>query len=66
MSCRTLKSFRKSGILSEFAGVAVTHRYVNYRHGGWKQIAGHEACLAHVLHRLMLGDPWTPPAPAPA
>jgi len=44
---RTLKSFRKFGILPEFAGVTVTDRYVNYWHSGWKHIAGHQACLAH-------------------
>ena len=38
---RTLKSFRKFGILPEFAGVAVTDRYVNYWHSGWKHLAGH-------------------------
>jgi len=27
---RTLKSFRKFGILPDFAGVTVTDRYVNY------------------------------------
>ena len=26
----------------------------------------HGQDVLHVLHRLMPGDPWTPPAPAPA
>ncbi|HTQ89188.1 MAG TPA: IS66 family transposase, partial [Streptosporangiaceae bacterium] len=46
---RTLKSFRKFGILPDFAGVTVTDRYVNYWHSGWKHIAGHQACLAHLV-----------------
>jgi transposase len=46
---RTLKSFRKFGILPDFAGVTVTDRYVNYWHSGWKHIAGDQACLAHLL-----------------
>ena len=46
---RTLKSFRTFGILPGFAGVTVTDRYVNYWHSGWKHIAGHQACLAHLV-----------------
>jgi transposase len=46
---RTLESFRAFGILPEFRGVAVSDRYVNYFHDGWKHLAGHQACLAHLL-----------------
>ena len=46
---RTLKSFRTFGILPDFAGVTVTDRYVNYWHSGWTHIAGHQACLAHLV-----------------
>ncbi|MGH3198013.1 MAG: IS66 family transposase [Streptosporangiaceae bacterium] len=46
---RTLESFRKFGILPHFAGVTVTDRYVNYWHDGWKHLAGHQACLAHLI-----------------
>ncbi|MGH3163159.1 MAG: IS66 family transposase [Streptosporangiaceae bacterium] len=46
---RTLKSFRKFGILPGFAGTTVTDRYVNYWHAGWKNITGHQACLAHLI-----------------
>jgi hypothetical protein len=46
---RTLKSFRAFGILPSFSGVAVSDRYVNYFHDGWKHLAGHQPCLAHLL-----------------
>jgi transposase len=46
---RTLESFREFGILPDFAGVVVSDRYVNYFHDGWKHIAGHQACCAHLL-----------------
>jgi transposase len=49
LGARTLESFRDFGILADFAGVAVTDRYVNYFHSGWKHIAGHQACLAHLI-----------------
>jgi transposase len=46
---RTLKSFRKFGILTRFAGTTVTDRYVNYWHEGWNHISGHQACLSHLI-----------------
>jgi transposase len=46
---RTLESFRDFGILPDFAGVAVSDRYVNYFRSGWEHLAGHQACLAHLL-----------------
>ncbi len=46
---RTLASFRKFGILPDFAGVVVSDRYVNYFHDGWEHIAGHQACCAHLI-----------------
>jgi transposase len=46
---RTLESFREFGILENFAGTVVTDRYVNYWHEDWKHIAGHQACLAHLI-----------------
>ena len=46
---RTLESFRDFGILPDFAGVAVSDRYVNYFHDGWEHLAGHQACCAHLL-----------------
>jgi len=44
---RDLGSFRDFGILTDFAGVVVSDRYVNYWHAGWEHIAGHQACLSH-------------------
>jgi hypothetical protein len=46
---RTLESFRDFGILTDFAGIAVSDRYANYFHSGWKHLAGHQPCLAHLL-----------------
>jgi len=54
---RTLKSFRKFGILPGFAGVTVTDRYVNYWHSGWKHLAGHQACLAHYPDTAVMPIP---------
>jgi transposase len=49
LGARTLKSFRDFGILTDFAGIVVSDRYVNYFHSGWKHIAGHQACAAHLI-----------------
>jgi len=46
---RTLESFRDFGVLPAFTGVAVSDRYVNYFHPGWQHLAGHQACLAHLI-----------------
>ncbi len=46
---RSLESFRDFGILPDFAGVVVSDRYQNYFHPGWEHVAGHQACLAHIL-----------------
>jgi hypothetical protein len=46
---RDLASFREFGILPAFAGVAVHDRYQNYYHPAWAQLAGHQACTAHLL-----------------
>jgi transposase len=46
---RTLASMREFGILPSFGGVVVSDRYVNYFHEGWEHIAGHQACLAHLI-----------------
>jgi len=49
LGARTLESFRDFGVLPDFAGIAVTDRYVNYFHDGWQHLAGHQACLAHLI-----------------
>ena len=46
---RDLGSFRDFGILTDFAGVVVSDRYVSYWHAGWENVAGHQACLSHIL-----------------
>ncbi len=46
---RDLDSFRDFAILPGFAGIAVHDRYQNYYHPEWKQLAGHQACTAHLL-----------------
>ena len=35
--------------LPSFAGVVVSDGYVNYYSKDWEHIAGHQACLAHIL-----------------
>jgi transposase len=49
LGARSLESFREFGILPAFAGVVVSDRYQNYFHDGWEHLAGHQACLAHLL-----------------
>ena len=46
---RDLDSFAAFGILPAFAGVAVHDRYTNYFHPRWQNLAGHQACAAHLL-----------------
>ncbi len=46
---RSLESMRKFGILPQFAGVAVTDRYQNYWHPSRENLAGNQACCAHLL-----------------
>jgi transposase len=57
---RTLESFREFGILDDFAGVAVTDRYVNYWHASWKNLAGRQACLAHLIRDFTDADETYP------
>ncbi|HKR51747.1 MAG TPA: transposase, partial [Pseudonocardiaceae bacterium] len=45
---RDLTSFREFGILPTFAGVAVHDRYQNYYNPAWANLAGHQACTAHL------------------
>jgi transposase len=46
---RDLDSFADAGILPSFAGIAVHDRYSNYFHPRWVNLAGHQACNAHLL-----------------
>jgi hypothetical protein len=46
---RDLGSFAAFGILPAFAGIAVHDRYACYLHSRWQNIAGHQACCAHLI-----------------
>jgi transposase len=46
---RDLGSFTAFGILPSFAGIAVHDRYACYFHDGWANLAGHQACCAHLI-----------------
>jgi transposase len=52
LGTRSLASMKDFGILTGFAGIAVTDRYGNYFHATWKNISGHQACIAHILRDL--------------
>jgi transposase len=49
LGSRGLDCMEDAGILPDFAGVAVTDRYRNYWNPRWEHIAGHQACLAHLI-----------------
>jgi hypothetical protein len=53
---RDLDSFTAFGILPCFAGVAVHDRYINYFHRRWENLAGHQACNAHLLRDFADAD----------
>lgn len=46
---RDLDSFAEAGILPSFTGIAVHDRYSNYFNHRWENLAGHQACNAHLL-----------------
>ena len=52
LGTRSLETMTDFGILPDFAGIAVTDRYGNYFHATWKNISGHQACIAHILRDL--------------
>ncbi|WP_261563401.1 IS66 family transposase [Frankia tisae] len=50
---RDLASFKKFGVLGEFAGVAVhDDRYSVYDHPDFAGVGGHQLCVAHILRDL--------------
>jgi hypothetical protein len=63
---RDLDSFARAGILPTFAGVAVHDRYGNYFHPRWENLAGHQACAAHLLRDFADADEAYPNAYWPA
>ena len=52
LGARSLETMKDFGILTDFAGIAVTDRYGNYFHKTWKNISGHQACVSHILRDL--------------
>ena len=49
LGSRSLDSMEEAGILPDFAGIVVSDRYQNYFSPRWANIAGNQACLAHLL-----------------
>jgi transposase len=49
LGTRGLETMREAGILPSFAGIAVTDRYKGYYSQTWKDLAGHQACAAHLI-----------------
>ena len=49
LGTRSLETMKEAGILPGFAGVAVSDRYQNYFSATWENLAGSQACLAHIL-----------------
>jgi transposase len=49
LGTRSLETMKEAGILPGFAGVAVSDRYQNYFSATWQNLAGNQACLAHIL-----------------
>jgi transposase len=49
LGTRGLDTMEDAGILPGFAGIAVTGRYIGYWNPRWEHLAGHQACLAHLL-----------------
>jgi transposase len=52
LGTRSLETMKDFGILTGFAGIAVTDRYGNYFHTTWTNISGHQACVQHLLRDL--------------
>jgi transposase len=63
---RDLDSFAGAGILPSFTGIAVHDRYRNYFHRRWEHLAGHQACIAHLLRDFADGAETYPDAHWPA
>lgn len=49
LGTRSLDSMEEAGILPGFAGIVVSDRYQNYFNPRWTNVAGNQACLAHLL-----------------
>jgi len=49
LGTRSLETMKEAGILPSFAGIAVSDRYQGYYSKTWQNLAGHQACAAHII-----------------
>jgi transposase len=49
LGTRSIETMKAGGILPFFAGIAVTDRYQGYFSETWANLAGHQACAAHLI-----------------
>jgi hypothetical protein len=49
LGTRSLETMKEAGILPSFAGIAVSGRYQNYYSATWENLAGNQACAAHLI-----------------
>jgi transposase len=49
LGTRSLETMKEAGILPSFAGIAVSDRYQNYFSATWENLAGNQACAAHLI-----------------
>jgi hypothetical protein len=49
LGTRSLETMKEAGILPSFAGIAVSDRYKGYYSATWENLAGHQACAAHLI-----------------
>ena len=49
LGSRSLETMKEAGILPSFAGIAVSDRYQNYFSATWENLAGNQACAAHLI-----------------
>ena len=49
LGSRSLETMKEAAILPSFAGIAVSDRYQNYFSATWENLAGNQACAAHLI-----------------
>ena len=52
LGTRSIETMKDAGILPFFTGIAVSDRCQGYLSGTWENLAGHQACAAHILRDL--------------
>jgi transposase len=52
LGTRSIQTMKEAGVLPFFTGIAVTDRYAGYWSTTWENLAGHQACAAHILRDL--------------